>query len=425
MNPLILLSALRARYRVLLLILLATVLTTTVVSLLIPKTYIATAALLVDSRDDQSVREAGNTPAARERTGYMQTQIDLITSQKVASRVINDLDLASSPATRAQFAKESTGEGSLETWLIDSLIKQLKVETSQSSVIQISFASADAETSARIANAFAKAYIDTTLELRVEPSRANAVWFDEQLKGLRENLEKTTDAVRLATAAGSAGSVALRVSPDDVSTPYVQNLKTELLRGETRLEELSTRLGVNHPQYQRQLTETQTMRQVLGTELNRAAGSASRQNVQSAAAGAGNSRNAASQLNQYQNQVGLLVRDAEIAQRAYEVAMQRALVTQVESRATRSNVSILYAAATPFKPARPRIVLNIALAFVLGGLLGLTAIYLLELFDRRVRASVDLQGDGKVPLLAELSPWRPSDLILGQQRLGRAVSNLN
>src|SRR5260221_273452 len=38
---------------------------------------------------------------------------------------------------------------------------------------------------ALILNAFAKAYLDTALELRTEPTREAADWFEEQLKGMR------------------------------------------------------------------------------------------------------------------------------------------------------------------------------------------------------------------------------------------------
>ena len=81
------------------------------------------------------------------------------------------------------------GAGSFENWLADRLLKWLKIETSQSSVIQISYTSGDARFAAQAANAFAKGYIDTMLELRVEPTQRTATWFDEQLKGLRVNLE--------------------------------------------------------------------------------------------------------------------------------------------------------------------------------------------------------------------------------------------
>ena len=187
MNHYFLLAALRARYRIFLFILGATVLATTVVSLLLPKSYVSTVALMVDSKDEQSIGNAQLAPV-RERTGYMQTQIDLITSPKAARKVVDELRLTESPTIRAEFEEEPRGQGSIEDWLTETLLKRLKVDTSQSSVIQLAFTSVDAKFSALVANAFAKAYIDTTLALRVEPLRQTAAWFDEQIKELRDNL---------------------------------------------------------------------------------------------------------------------------------------------------------------------------------------------------------------------------------------------
>jgi uncharacterized protein involved in exopolysaccharide biosynthesis len=42
---------------------------------------------------------------------------------------------------------------------------------------------------AGIANAFAQAYQRTNLELRVEPARQSAAWFDERMQQLRKDLE--------------------------------------------------------------------------------------------------------------------------------------------------------------------------------------------------------------------------------------------
>src|SRR5712692_10767055 len=184
------LLALRARFGVFGLALAATVLAAAVTSLLLPKSYKATVSLLVDAKDEQSLSNVLRPLIApQERLSYLQTQMDIITSKKVARKVVQDLKLAESPSTKAAFEEETGGEGSIEDWLIESLLKKLKVETSQSNVIQVSFSAADPRRSAAIANAFAKAYVNTMLELRVEPTREAAAWFDEQLKSLRANLE--------------------------------------------------------------------------------------------------------------------------------------------------------------------------------------------------------------------------------------------
>jgi capsular polysaccharide biosynthesis protein len=93
--------------------------------------------------------------------------------------------------------------------------------------------------------------------------------------------------------------------------------------------------------------------------------------------------------------------------------MQRFVVSQVDSRANQTNVSVLNPAVAPIKPSYPNILLNIALSLVVGTMLGLGIVILMEKFDRRVRSLVDLELD--VPLLAMLNAWRPAgNRLLGQ-----------
>ena len=434
MNPYLLLAAVRARFRVLLFVLGATVLVTTVVSLLLPKTYVATVAMLVDSKDDQSM---SNTVEAhvRERIGYLQTQVDIISSQKVARKVVKSLGLADQPEYQASFEKATNGEGSIEDWLTVALLKELKVDTTQSSVIYIAYPSADAQFSAQVANAFAKAYMDTALELRVEPSRQTAAWFDEQMKGLRANLDQaqlrltefqkakglvderydveTLALSDLATEVAKAQGRRAGISPIENGqlAAASQNARAELMRSESKLQEMSTRLGSNHPWYQRQLAETQHLRARLQNELGRSPSGSSLQNQRRVAELRGEleaQQSRVIELKQNRYQVGVLTREVEMAQRAYETAMQHAVDKRVESRASLTNISILHTAVAPFNPTKPKIFLNILLSFVVGTLLGLSIIYLMEMLDHRVRSLGDLKNELLVPVLAELSPWEPT-----------------
>jgi capsular polysaccharide biosynthesis protein len=70
----------------------------------------------------------------------------------------------------------------------------------------------------------------------------------------------------------------------------------------------------------------------------------------------------------------------------------------------------------PTFPSKPRVPLNIALGFFVGTLLGLAAIFLLEILDRRVRSDPDLDGvmlGMDVPLLGTLHTWHPSRMLGG------------
>jgi uncharacterized protein involved in exopolysaccharide biosynthesis len=120
-------------------------------------------------------------------------------------------------------------------------------------------------------------------------------------------------------------------------------------------------------------------------------------------------------LKEFRNEIGVLSRDVETAQRAYDSAMQRFVVSKVESGANRTNVSVLDSAIEPRMPARPKIPLNVALSVVMGTMLGLGVVFFMEQFDRRVRSFDDL-ASVEVPLLVQLNAWQPAQGLLGRPR---------
>jgi chain length determinant protein EpsF len=455
MSPQLFFAALRARARACLLVVAATVLAAAAVSLALPKSYEARALLLVDAtRDEQSLSNVLLMPP-RERIGYLQTQADILTSERVARRVVRDLALARDAGLREAFA-EAGGAGSIESWIAETLRKKLEVEISQSNVIQLGYASQDPAFSARVVNGFAQAYVDTMLELRVEPTRQAALWFDEQLKSLRASLEEAqqrltryhrregiisadersdVENARLAELSGQlvraeAQAIELRTRerqaraalqdggaerlPDVLASEVVRALKADLARGAAALEDLATQYGARHPQYQRRAAENAELRARLAAEAERVVAGivhsrrqAERREAELRAALQAQ-RARLLELKEGRNQLAVLARDAETAQRTYETALQRAVVSQVESRASQTSVALLNPAVAPRQPARPRVMLNIALALAAGMMLGAGLVVLLEMFDRRVHSRADLAEASAAPLLGELGAWKPA-----------------
>jgi uncharacterized protein involved in exopolysaccharide biosynthesis len=129
------------------------------------------------------------------------------------------------------------------------------------------------------------------------------------------------------------------------------------------------------------------------------------------------------ELKENRNEFTVLRRNVESAEKAYDTAMQRQVVSEVESRASQTNVTVLNPAAVPGKPSQPKIALNIALSVVVGTMLGIGIVMLMELSDRRVRSRSDLNLE--VPLLAVLNTWQPAgNRLLVQPSAGaRALPN--
>jgi polysaccharide biosynthesis transport protein len=99
----------------------------------------------------------------------------------------------------------------------------------------------------------------------------------------------------------------------------------------------------------------------------------------------------------------VLQHNVDSAERAYDTALQRYISSQVDSRASQTNVAVLSAAAVPLQPYRPNIPLNLALAVVVGFGLGCALVAMLEKLNPRVRCAEDLAAAVQLPLLAVLS----------------------
>ena len=405
MSPRQFLLALRARFRVFAVSLLAVVLAAAVASYLMPKSYRATVSLLVDAKDEQSMGEALRALGLpQEHLSYLQTQADILASPKVARRVVEQLQLAASPGALTTLAVTGVDSSHLEDVLVDRLQHALKVETSQSNVIQGTITCADPRLAATLANAFATAYVDTMLELRVAPNREAAAWFDEQLKGLRASLEEAQRSLR---ADQDASQQQLARHPERLpqvrGDGFIQQLRAELLHGQEKLRELSTRYGVNHPAYQAQVSENRELSDRLQAEVSKVAAGTG----DSGGAGSVDQR-AASRQNAASSQPAgtlepVLQHNVESAERAYDTALQRYIASQVDSRASQTNVTVLSPAAVPLNAYRPNIRLNLALALITGLGLGCALVALLENLDPRVRCAEDLVSAMQLPLLAVLS----------------------
>ena len=142
----------------------------TALALLLPKKYTATASLVIDVRSTDPI--AGTVSPALAMPSYMATQVDIIESERVTSRVVRALKLAEIREMRDEWQHDTGGAGRFESWAAELLERNLDVKpTRESNVIQVSYKSADPVFSAVVANAIVKAYLETLLELRIDPAK--------------------------------------------------------------------------------------------------------------------------------------------------------------------------------------------------------------------------------------------------------------
>lgn len=109
------------------------------------------------------------------------------------------------------------------------------------------------------------------------------------------------------------------------------------------------------------------------------------------------------QLKKQRSRLDILQRGVDSAQRVYDLAMQKLAESAMESNSNATNVAVLKAAPEPTRHSKPKLLINLILALFLGGLLGIGFALMLELQDRRIRSTADLEQLLKLPVLADLT----------------------
>jgi chain length determinant protein EpsF len=332
----------------------------------------------------------------------------------------------------------------LETYFGTLLQRGLKVEPGRgSSLLTISFTGTDAKFAAAGANTFARAYLDTSVELKIDPVREYAKFFDERIKQLRTDLENSQErlssfqqkrgivvtnermnledtrltsleAALAAAQTEQADASSRTIDSSDTSAAVlasgaVQTLKGELGRAQTQLIEVSAKFGSSHPQRIELEARVAELRQQLAAEIRRVSGGTSSVN-----------RVAGQKLTELKNLVetqkklvlnlrsqrdeaAVLLRDVDTAQRAYDAVAQRRTQLANEAQAEQTPARVLSPAIEPLRPSKPNLVKNSLVGLILGLLGGVGLAFLLEYIDRRVRSADDLMAYGDVPVLGVMS----------------------
>jgi chain length determinant protein EpsF len=434
---------LRARYKIALLAFLITVATTVAVSLLLPKQYTASTAVVIDVKSPDQV--TGMVLQGMMAPGYMATQIDIINSDRVAKAVVKMLKMDQSPAIQAQWQEDTQGRGELVDWLSNLLQRQLDVKPSrESNVININYTGNDPAFAAAVANAFAQAYISVNLDLRLAPARQYAAFFEEQTKAAREKLEAAQKALSTYQQANGITSADERLDfetaklnetssqltgvqgqttdsqskrgskqtdtvAEVMQSPLINGLKADIARLEAKLTDSNVNLGKNHPQTQRMEGELATLKAQLDAEVRKITTSidttyqVSKQREQQLRGALAAQKSRVLELNRQRDELNVLRRDIESAQRAFEVVSQRASQTNIESQTNQTNISVLNPAVAPADPSKPKVLLNVLVSIFLGTLLGVGLALVLELTNRRVRSAEDLAEALEVPVLGVVS----------------------
>jgi polysaccharide biosynthesis transport protein len=437
-----LLSILKARWISAVVVLVLTVSTTIGISLLLPKTYTAFTTVVLDGR---AVDPVAGTPN-QSSPSFMATQVDIINSDRVAQQVVTRLRLTENSALRQRWVEDTGGKGNFNTWVVELFKKRLIVKPArESSVLAIGYSNPEPRFASTIANAFAQSYIDVSIGLRSSPAKQYSEFFDARGKDLRAAVERAqaklsefqkangllnTDerfdietqrlnelnsqlvvlqaiAIDSASRKNEAKNSSDQI-PDVINNALVTSLRSDLVRQESRLTEIRSKFGDEHPQVKELRASISELQKRMETETSRITGSVSVSNNINKnreieiRASLDAQRAKVLKLRAQRDEAMVLQREAETAQRAYEQVTMRLNQSNLESQLTQTNISILSPATDPNEPSSPNITINSIIGIISGLILGVTTSVIREALNRKIRTLDDLHQKIDAPIIGYL-----------------------
>lgn len=437
--------ALRGRWKWALLVAAALLTAIIAVCAVFPRVYTATSVIVFNTRGSDAIVDKNDTLSFN---AYVNGEVDLIASRRVMQRAAADPTFLSDPLTRAQIAARKKGMAPEQDWLADFVAAHTQVTAAKNvRTVSIAVESDDARFAALAANTIARAYLATSLELRVSPARSNVQFFrarkaeragelaeaqsrldafvrktgltgyesrtdadDLQLRTLAERLSAARVEQAGASAANAVGNVGVAVSAGQITNPVISQLRQEIAVQSAALRDMTVLSGPNYPTVVQARARLDELQSQLAAEIVKAAQGIARQSAattqESERIGAleAAKRRALSAGAADRSRLEVLNGDVARAKANYDAVAARLAELELQSTLESPNAAILSPARAPRSPSFPNWPLVIATGSIAALLVGAIAALCIELAYPRVRSREDLEALlGGAPVLCDLT----------------------
>jgi len=398
----------------------------------LPKTYAATATLIVNS--DLKDPLAGRDFPVEAIHSYVSTQIELMTSPIVLLPVVQKLNLMEDKSFTAGF---SGSTDALREFVQRNLSMSIQIERGTGGqLLYVSAIAKSASKAADIANAVADTYIEQDRRRLNDPAGERAQRYSEELAELRDKATSAQDKVTAFRKANGIGDMSSASAGTEVQTldtlnqrlVETQNLRRSLeakLSGQptadenlgsaaldtqlAQLAQLSATYGPQHPKVRElnaQIAMTRaslangnhTLLTSVETDLARSKELERKYRVAVAEQEA-----KVVKLRESQDEGSKLVLELESAKSVYKQALDGFDQIMFQAVASHTNVSVVNRAVPPLRSAKPNKMKLLLIAVIVGLGLGVAVPLAYGLFyARRLRCRDDVERDFGIAVLAQL-----------------------
>ncbi len=352
---------------------------------------------------------------------------------------------------------EAPADTAVETLYANILLENMSVDpVPETRLVDVRYVSPFPRFSADVVNTLAQEYINYTIEMRSEATQQTSDFLTEQIAKLRADLDgmerrqqryseekkilplsdkdKTTASQYDSAATAYSNAQVARIAaqakyqelqrlrldalPQNVSDPTIQSLRTNYLQAKGEYDEkIKTTYTPNHPEMIQLRIKIETLENQLKTEIQKAVELASSEYSQAL----GNENRLKQMLEDKRTEVTQqnndalyyagLDSDAKTTRELISTLVAQQKTTQVSTMLSglkTSNIKIVDEALVPERPFSPNIKRNLAVAFLLGLMLGVGLAFGAHFLDNTVKNPEDLDKLTGLPSLGLIPHFSPN-----------------
>jgi uncharacterized protein involved in exopolysaccharide biosynthesis len=436
-------SMMKARWKPMVIIALSITIVSALMIKSLPKTYTATAALIVnsDTKDPLAGRDFGVDMAT---TNYVSTQIELMTSPIVLLPAVDRLHLTQDKDFTAGFGGGAASPAALREFVGKNLALGVTVERGTGGqLIYINASAKSAAKAAQLANTIVDVYMEQDRSRLNGPAGERAQRYVEELSELRNKATLAQDKVTafrkenglgdLNSGAGEADFATLdnmhqrltetqnqrraleaklaepaANATDPLVAGNLQTLKTQLATQLAQLAKLEGTYGPQHPKIRELQGQIAITRQNLSQEQHDASSSNQadlarvRELEDKYKRAITEQEGKVANLRQAHDEGSKLVLELDSAKAVYKQALDGFDQIMFQSVADRTSTSLVSRAVAPLRSSKPNKMKLMAMALMAAIALGVLGPLAYEMFlDRRVRCRDDMEREFGVAVLAQ------------------------
>jgi len=314
--------------------------------------YQSTSTILIERQSPKVVSFKAVVPMGTDSfyqyKDYYETQYKLLQSESLMKKVASALGM------------KADKEKNIDP--VKSLLKIIDIQPIKNSqLVKINVENSDPGAAANTANTIAREFINQNLERNLLASTEAGRWLSKRIDNQREKLRTSESALQKYRKESN-----ISILPQISGEFAIEDIKSEYAKLQAMLANYSERYTDHHPKIVEIKAQIASLRnKIQGLEDT--------------------------ETGEKTAEYRVLEREVQTNKSMYEILLTRMKEIDLSSTLNVNNITVVDTASVPEIPIKPNIKLNIALAVIVGFILGIGLAFFIDYLDRTIKSPQDIK----------------------------------